>query len=102
MNEHQSLLVRRYLSTKFNSVHNKDEPLFDDQFRPAFCLKQEAHLRWTRDRSLVNWVEFVRSQVRANKIYSEEKCPFSVRNRALQDLTLNSVKVSLNRFDGRH
>ena len=47
-------------------MHNKDEPWFDDQCRHAFCLKQEAHLRWTRDRSRVTWEEFVRCQVRAN------------------------------------
>ena len=28
---------------------NKDKPWFDDQCRHAFGLKQEAHLRWTRD-----------------------------------------------------
>ena len=32
-----------------------------------FGLKQEAHLRWTCDRFLVNWEEFVRCQVRANE-----------------------------------
>ena len=42
-------------------MHNKDKPWFDDQCRHAFGLNQEAHLRWTRDRSLVNWEEFVRS-----------------------------------------
>ena len=42
---------------------------------------QEAHLRWTRDRSLVNWNEHVRCQVRANETYSEAKRKFSVRNR---------------------
>ena len=36
---------------------------------------------WTRDRSRVNWEEFVRCQVRANKIYSEAKRQFSDRNR---------------------
>ena len=30
-------------------MHNKDKPWFDDQCRHAFGLKQEAHLRWTRD-----------------------------------------------------
>ena len=43
------------------------KPWFDDQCRNDFGLKQEAHLRWTRDRSRVNWDEFVRYQVRANK-----------------------------------
>ena len=40
-------------------MHNKYKPWFDDQFRHACGLKQEAHLRWTRDRSRVNWKEFV-------------------------------------------
>ena len=48
-----------------------DKPWFDDQCRHAFSLKQEAHLLWTRDRSRVNWEEFVRYQVRANETYSE-------------------------------
>ena len=52
-------------------MRNKDKPWFDDQCRPAFGLKQEAHLRWKRDRSRVNWEEFVRCQVRANETYSD-------------------------------
>ena len=60
---------------------NKDKPWFDDQCRYAFGLKQEAHLQWTRDRSRVNWEEFVRYQVRANETYSEAKHQFSDRNR---------------------
>ena len=51
------------------------------QSRNAFGLKQEANLRWTRDRSRVNWEEFVRYQVRANETYSEAKSQFSDRNR---------------------
>ena len=62
-------------------VRNKDKPLFDDQCRHAFGLKQEAHLWWTRDRSRINWEEFVRYQVRVNEIYSEAKRQFSDRNR---------------------
>ena len=46
----------------------------------AFGLKQEAHLRWTHDRSWVNWKEFVRYQVRANETYLEAKSQFSDRN----------------------
>ena len=46
----------------------------------CFDLKQKAHLRWTRDRSRVNWEEFVRCQVRANETYSEAKRQVSVRN----------------------
>ena len=65
-NEHLSLLVGRYVPTKVIRVRNKDKPWFDDQFRHAFGIRQEAHLRWTRDRSRVNWEEFVRYQVRAN------------------------------------
>ena len=45
-----------------------------------FGLKQEAYLRWTRDRSRVNWEEFVRYQVRANETYSEANRQFSDRN----------------------
>ena len=58
----------------------RDKHWFDDQCRHAFCLKHEAHLRWTRDRSRVNWEEFVRCQVRANETYSEAKRQFSDRN----------------------
>ena len=57
------------------------ENLVDDQCRHVFGLKQEAHLRWTRDCSLVNWKEFVHCQVRANETYSEAKRQFSDRNR---------------------
>ena len=62
-------------------MHNNNKPWFNDQCRHAVRLKQEAHLRWTRDRSRVNWEEFVRCQVRANKTCSEAKRPFSDRNR---------------------
>ena len=70
LNEHLSLLVGRYVPTKIIRVRNNDKPWFDDVCRRAFDLKQEAHLRWTRDRSRVNWEEFVRCQVRANETYS--------------------------------
>ena len=43
--------------------------------------KQGAHLRWTRDRSRVNWEGFVCCQVRANETYSEDKHLFSDSNR---------------------
>ena len=62
-------------------MRNKDKPWFDDQCRYVFGLKQEAHIRWTRDRSLVNWEEFVCCQVRANETYSETKRQFSDRNK---------------------
>ena len=63
LKEHLSLLVKRYVPTKVIHVHNKDKPWFDNQCRYAFGLKQEAHLRWTRDRSRINWEEFVLYQV---------------------------------------
>ena len=81
LNEHLSLLVGRYVPTKIIRVCNKDKPWFDDLCRRAFALKQEAHLRWTHDRSRVNWEEFVRYQVRANETYSVAKRQFSVKNR---------------------
>ena len=81
LNEHLSLLVGRYVPTKVIRVGNKDKPWFDDKYRHVFLLKQEAHLRWTRDRSQVNWEESVRCQVRANKTYLEAKRQFSDRNR---------------------
>ena len=80
LNEHISLLVRRYVPTKIVRVHNKDMPWFNDQCRRAFYLKQDAHPQWTLDRSRVNWEEFVRCQVRDNETYSEAKHQFSVRN----------------------
>ena len=73
LNEHLSLLVGRYVPTKVIRVRNKDKPWFDDQCGHAFGLKHEAHLRCTRDRSRVNFEEFVRYQLRANETYSEAK-----------------------------
>ena len=80
-NEHLFLLVRHYVPTKVIHVLKKDKPWLDDQCRHVFGLKQEAYLRWTPDRSLVKWEEFVCCQVRANEKYSEAKCQFSDRNR---------------------
>ena len=54
LNEHLLLLVGRFVPTKVIRVRNKVNPWFDDQCRHAFGIKQEAHLRWTRDRSPVN------------------------------------------------
>ena len=54
LDEHLLLLVGRFVATNFISVHNKDKPRFDDQCGHAFGFNQEAHLRWTRDRSRVN------------------------------------------------
>ena len=51
--------------------------------RHAFGLKQEAHLRWTRDRFRVNGEEFVCCQVREIETYSEAKHQFSDRNKAV-------------------
>ena len=61
-------------------MRNKNKPWFDEQCRHAFGLNQEAHLRWTRDRSRVNGEEFIHYQVRANETYSEAKRQFSDRN----------------------
>ena len=55
LNERLSLLVGRYIPTKIIRVRNKDKPWIDDKCRHAFGLNQEAHLRWTRDRSRVSW-----------------------------------------------
>ena len=87
MNEYLSLLVGRYVPAKAIRVRNKDKPRFDDHFRHAFGLKQEAHLRWTCDHSRVNWEKIVRYQVRANETYSEAKHQFSDRNR---DVIMNA------------
>ena len=81
LNEHLSLLDGCYVPTKVIRVRNKDKPWFDDQCRHALSLKQEAHLRWTRDLSRANWEEFVHCQVRANETHSEAKHQFSDRNR---------------------
>ena len=62
-------------------MHYKDKPWFDDRCRHAFGLKQEAHFRWTRDLSRVNWEVFVRCLVRAYETYSKAKRQFSDRER---------------------
>ena len=69
LNEDLLLLVGRFVPIKIIRVRNKVKPWFDDQYRHAFSLKQEAHLRWIRDRSRLNWDEFVHRQVRANETY---------------------------------
>ena len=53
----------------------------------AFDIKQEAHLRWTRDRLRVNWDEFVHYQRRANAVYAEAMHQFSVRS---QNVLMNA------------
>ena len=74
-------MVGRYAPAKVIHVRNRGKPWFDDQCRHIFGLKQEAHLRWTRDRSLINLQVFVHCQVRANETHSEAKHQFSDRNR---------------------
>ena len=80
LNQHLLLLVGRFVPTKIIRMSNKNTPWIDDQCRHAFGLMQEAHLRWTCDRSGVNWEEFIHCQVRANETYSEAKRQFSARN----------------------
>ena len=87
MNENLCLLVGRYVPTKVIRVRNKDKHSFDDQCMNVFGLNQEAHLRWTHDRTRVNWEEFVRCQVRASQTYSKAKHQFSDRNR---DVIMNA------------
>ena len=64
-----SLLVGRYVPTKVIRVRKKDKLWFDDQCRRAFGPEKEAHLRWTLDRSRVNWEESISCQVKANETY---------------------------------
>ena len=45
LNEDLLLLVGRFVRTKVIRVRNKDKHWFDDQYKHAFSLKQEAHLR---------------------------------------------------------
>ena len=61
-------------------MRNKDKPWFDDDCRLAFDIKQGAHMRWTRDRSRVNWDEFVHYHWRANAVCAEAIRQFSVRS----------------------
>ena len=85
LNEHLLLLVGRFVPTKVIHMRNKDKPGFDDQCKHAFGLKQEAHLRWTRNSPPVNWEQFVHCQVRANETFSEAL--LSDRNR---DVLMNA------------
>ena len=87
LNEHLFLLVGRFVPTKIIRVRNKDKPWFDSRSSHTFGHKQEAHLRWTRDRSRFNWKKFVHCQVRANEAYSEAKRQFSARNK---DVLMNA------------
>ena len=54
LKKHLVLLVVRFVPKKVILVRNKNKPWFGDQYRHAFDLKNEAHLRWTRDRLRVN------------------------------------------------
>ena len=65
--EHLLQRVGRFVPNKIIRVRNMDKPWFHDHCRHAFNLKQEANLRWARDRSRVNWEEFIRCQVRASE-----------------------------------
>ena len=73
LNLHLSQLVERFVLTKVIRVRNKDKPWFDDDCRLAFDIKQGTHLRWTRDRSRVNWDEFVHYQ-RGPMLYMPRLC----------------------------
>ena len=84
---HLSLLVERFVPTKVILVRNKENPWFNDDCRLAFDIKQKTHLRWTRDRSRVNWNEFVHYQRRVNAVYAEAIRQFSVRSR---DVLMNA------------
>ena len=81
------LLVGRFVPTNVIRVRNKDKSWLMINAGMLFGLMQEAHLRSTRDRSRVNWEEFVRCQVRDNETYSEAKCQFSARN---SDVLMNA------------
>ena len=54
LNVHLTMLAEHFVPTKIICVRNKEKPWFNDDCRSAFDLKQEAHLRWTRDRFQVN------------------------------------------------
>ena len=70
-----------------SDVHHKDKPWINDDSRLAFDIKQEVHLRWTRDRSRDNWDEFVHYQRRAKAVYAEAMRQFNVRSR---DVLMNA------------
>ena len=82
MNEYLSLLVERFVSIEVILVHNKNNTWFNDDRRRGIDLKQDAHLRWTRDHSRVNWDEFVHFQRRANVVDSEAGRQFRLASEA--------------------
>ena len=81
LNEHLSLLVGRMYRPRSSVYRIRINLGLTIKCRSAFDLKPEAHLRWTRDRSRVNWEEFVRCQVRSNEAYSVANHLFSVKNK---------------------
>ena len=90
---HLSQLVERFVPTKVIRVRNKDKPWFDDDCRLAFDIKHWAHLRWSHDRSRVNWDEFVHYQRRANAVCAEAMRQFSIRSR---DVLMNAQCPHIN------
>ena len=77
---HLSLLVEHFVPTKVIRMRNKDKLQFNDDCRLAFDSKQGAHLRWTSNRSRLNWDEIVHCQRSANAVYAEAMRQFSVRS----------------------
>ena len=74
-------------------MRNKNKPwiiIMTAGFRLSFDLHQGTHLRWTRDRSGVNWIEFVNYQRRANVVFSEAGRQISVRSR---DVLMNAQSL---------
>ena len=63
-----------------NRERNNDKPWLHDNCRRAFDLKQEVHLRLTRNDSRVNWDQFVHYRRIANEIYAEAGRQYCVRN----------------------
>ena len=55
LNVHLSLLVECFVLNKVIRVCKKNKPWFNNDCRLAIDIKQGAHLRWTRNRSRVNW-----------------------------------------------
>ena len=54
LNEHLCKLFGRKALTKVIRVHNMNKSGIDDQYRRAYDLEQEAHLRYTPDGSRDN------------------------------------------------
>ena len=71
LNLQLSLLVEGFVPTMVIHVHIKGKLRFNGDSRHAFDLKLVAHHPWSRDRSQVNWDEFVHYQRRTNEVYAE-------------------------------